>query len=248
MKLERVEAIYGELEGMVVELSPDPGARGVGYIQDLISKTRGYLNRTSLFYLETVHEHQNLERELIAREAAYELSSDTLLAEDERVIRLPNIEDRRAMISTILRDEKTIILNLKRDIRELGFVEKVIKHRHKELDNTVAALRVQKSLMDTEVRAGAFYGDETETSRNKSRGKSTSIITSSDIDEAELAALLGEDVPQTATAPTDESAVEESAQPVVGAREEEPKGEPEDPDISKFLDGDSDLDDILNSL
>jgi hypothetical protein len=251
MKLERVEAIYNELESLVIELSPDPGARGPAYLQDLISRTRGYLNKTSLFHHEIHREQHLLERELIAREAAYELSSDTLLADDHRVTRLPNIEDRRAMISNLLKDEKILILDLKRSIRELGFVEKVVKHRHKELDNTMAALRMQKSLMDTEARTGAFYGDETDTSRNKGAPSRTF----SDIDEDELASLLGGDISDLVTGAV-ESAVEEEPtpppQPVVVAPVIEPKAqeseEPEDPDIAKFLDGDDDLDAILNSL
>ncbi len=255
MKLERVEAIYSELENLVIELSPDPGARGPGYLQDLISKTRGYLNKTSLFHQEILREQHVLERELNAAEAAYELSSDHLLAEDQRVTRAPNIDDRRAIVSTLLREEKTTILDLKRGIRELGFVEKVVKHRHKELDNTMAALRMQKSLMDTEARTGAFYGDESEVSRNKG-GTTSSRIVSDDIDEDELALLLGEDAAQAFTTAVAESAVEsaddDTPQPVVASTEEEPKTEedaaPEDPDIAKFLDGDDDLDAILNSL
>jgi hypothetical protein len=247
MKPERVEVIYSELERMVVELSPDPGARGPGYLQDLISQTRGYLNKTSIFHQEIVREHRILDSDLTAREAAYELSSDSLLSDDSRVTRLPNIEDRRSMVSTILRGEKTQILNLRRAIRELGFVEKVVKHRHKELDNTMAALRMQKSLMDTEARTGAFYGDESDASRNKG---STTV---SDIDEDELAILLGGplaavDEPESAA----ESVASASPQPVVEAPKVKPQTqevlEAEDPDIAKFLDGDDDLADILNSL
>lgn len=248
MKQERVEAIYSELENLVIELSPDPGARGPGYLQDLISRTRGYLNKTSLFHQEILREQHVLERDLTAREAAFELSSDELLADDHRVTRLPNIDDRRAMISTILKDEKVLILDLKRGIRELGFVEKVVKHRHKELDNTMGALRMQKSLMDSETRTGAFYGDESETSRNKGAPR----IVTDNIDEDELALLLGEDAADAFTTAVAESAVEGAVevtpQPVVEAVEEEPKGPPEDPDIAKFLDGDDDLDAILNSL
>ncbi len=248
MQLERVEAIYSALEGMVIELSPDPGARGPGYLQDLISQTRGYLNTVSLYHQEVMREQHALERDLTARESAYELSADVLLADDHRVTRLPNIDDRKAMISTILRDEKISILDLKRGIRELGFVEKVIKHRHKELDNTVAALRMQKSLMDTEVRAGSFYGDESEASRNKG-GPMGPNMTTVDLDGDELALLLGEDLVVTPDVVDDESAVEEEVpQPIVESEEEQPNKPPEDPDISKFLEGDEDLDDIFNSL
>lgn len=253
MKPERVEAIYGELDVLVVELAKDPGALGPQYLQDLISKTRGFLNKTSLFLSEVHREHFVLERELVALEAAYEISSDQLLANDNRVTRLPNIDDRKAMINLILRDERVAILKFKTQIRELTFVEKVIKHRHKELDNTMGAVRMQKSLMDTEVRTGSYYGDENEVSRN--RGPRPAV---DDIDEDELAKLLGDDTLGTVSEPPAvelvtivESAVESVPQPVVGLVPEEPKMEEptveEDADISKFLDGD-DFSDVLNSL
>lgn len=251
MKPERVEVIYSDLANMVIELSPDPGARGPGYLQDLISQTRGYLNTVSLYHQEVMREQHALEMALSAREAAYELSSDALLADDSRVTRLPNIDDRKAMISMILRGEKAVILDLKRNIRDLGFVEKVVKHRHKELDNTVAALRMQKSLMDTEVRAGSFYGDESETSRNKGGALGPSLTTD-DLDEDELALLLGDDVVARPPAADESAEDEEIPQPLGESLEEQPKAEeslsPEDRDISNFLDGDDDLTDILNNL
>jgi hypothetical protein len=254
MKPERVEAIYAELDVLVVELAKDPGALGPQYLQDLISRTRGFLNKTSLFLSEVHREHFVLERELVAFESAYEVSSDELLANDHRVTRLPNIDDRKAMINLILRDERITILKLKTQIRELSFIEKVIKHRHKELDNTMGAVRMQKSLMDTEVRTGAYYGDENEVSRN--RGARPPV---DDIDEDELAKLLGDDtlemvaIPDAAPEPESaaESAALEPPQPVVETIPEEPKVEEpaveEDTDISKFLEGD-DFSDVLNSL
>jgi len=260
MKPERVEAIYAELDVLVVELAKDPGALGPQYLQDLISKTRGFLNKTSLFLSEVHREHFVLERELVALEAAYEVSSDELLANDHRVTRLPNIDDRKAMINLILRDERIAILKLKTQIRELSFIEKVIKHRHKELDNTMGAVRMQKSLMDTEVRTGAFYGDENEVSRNRGGGRPS---LGEDIDEDELARLLGDETlgittpvepvvePEAQMESAAQSAAEEAPQPVVESIVEEPKsGEPADKEaeeITKFLDGD-DFSDVLNSI
>jgi hypothetical protein len=260
MKPERVETIYNELADLVVELDRDPVGRGPGYIQDLISKTRGFLNKTSVYHQEVMREQYELERDLVAQEAAFDVSSDALLADDNRVTRLPNIDDRKAMINLILREDRVKIQDLKRRVRELGMIEKVIKSRQKELDNTMAAIRMQKSLMDTEVRAGSFYGDETNTSRNRSG----IVTTQDDIDDDELTRLLEGEMPsielsgpsaETSTAQPAESAVEsapeEAPQPVVAAPAEEPKTpvnvSDEDPDISKFLDGD-DLSDILNSV
>jgi hypothetical protein len=251
MKPERVEAIYSELETLVIELAADPASLGPGYLQDLISRTRGYLNKTSIFQQEILREQYILEREMVALEAAYEVSSDALLADDNRVTRLPNIDDRKAMINLILREEKVRILDLKRQIRDLSFVEKVVKHRHKELDNTMAALRMQKSLMDTEVRTGSYYGDESEASRNRGSAR----IRTDDIDEDELSQLLGDVLVSQDSAPTaqvleeaETSPVEPTPQSVGEIAVDGPNSNSEDPDISKFLDGDDDLDAILNSV
>src|ERR1700744_5149905 len=168
MKQERIEAIYDQISGLVVELSRDPVSMGPAYLQDLIAKTRGYLNIASNMVHEVHRQKSALETELDAKEAAFLISSDSLLADDARVTRLPNIEDRKAMINLILRDDRAEILKLKNQVKELGFVDKAIRHRHKELDNTMSAIRMQKALIDSELRTGSFYRDETETSRKSS--------------------------------------------------------------------------------
>lgn len=246
MTPERVEKIYDELETLVIVLDPDPAARGTAYLQDLISKTRGYLNHTSNLLGEVNRYRHRIERDLDAHEAAYEISSSDLLASDHRVTRLPNIDDRKAMISLLLREEKKKILDLKREVKELGFVDKAVRHRHKELDNTMSAIRMQKSLIDTEMRTGAYYGDETDTARGQKS------FTASDIDETELATLLSDVMAESpAQAPSEPAhlesqiAIDDDPQPVVETTI--PEHNPELASIEKFLSGD-DYDDIFNEL
>lgn len=256
MKQERVEAIYNELETLVITLDADPAAKGPGHMQDLISKTRGYLNRTSLILHEVHREHHTLESELDALEAAFTISSDQLLAEDNRVTRLPNIEDRRSMINLILIDERVKILELKRRTKELGFVEKAVRHRHKELDNTMSSIRMQKSLIDVEVRTGAFYGDENDASRGSLGGGRRNYV-ADDIDTDELDSLLSgvtpaavEEAALAAPAHTEPPNEEEPTLPQdVGVKAvEAPKTDSEiDPDMTRFLDGD-DFSDVLADL
>lgn len=246
MTPERVEEIYNELVTLVVELDADPTARGPAYLQDLISKTRGYLNRTSLLVHEVHRERHQLERRLDACETAFQASSDELLADDSRVTRLPNIDDRRAMINLLLRTERAEINDLKRQVKELGFVEKAVKHRHRELDNTVSSIRMQKSLIDTEIRTGAVYGDESDTSRGSAYGPGG---VSADIDEDELARLLdGDPTAPTESAPAE---AEEAPQPVVEAPKEEPKPQEkttkEEDEFTQFLDGE-DLSGFLETV
>lgn len=231
MEPERIESIYDQLATLVIELDADPSSKGPAYLQDLISKTRGYLNRTSLLIHEVHREQHQLERQLAAQETAFQASSDELLADDARVTRLPSIDDRKAMINLLLKDDRTKIQDLKRQLKELGFVEKAVRHRHKELDNTVSSIRMQKSLIDTEIRTGAAYGDETDTSRGNAYG-------SEDISAEELARLLGEETPQpqgVVDAPVEQPKVEES------------KETPEDDEFTRFLEGE-DYSDILNNI
>jgi hypothetical protein len=242
MKPERVQAVYDELDKYVIELDPDPSARGPAYLQDLISKTRGSLNQVSRL-IQEVHRHRHSQEiELDKLATAYELSSDHLLATDGRVTRLPNIDDRKAMIGFILLDERTKILGLQREIKELGFVDKAVRHRHKELDNTMSAIRMQKSLIDTEMRTGAFYGDENDNSRKRTMGvKAAAAETSGfggygvdDIDAEEFAKLVAaasntpvpEEEDDTLSQLLGETLTPVAA-PVLSTPEETPEGTPQ---------------------
>lgn len=160
MNLERVKAIYVELERYEVQLHPDPRTLGPTYLTDLIATTRNYLNAVSRVQLEIHQEKQSLAREIRAREAALQVASDELLANDERVRRLPSIEDRKATVSVFLRADKQVIENLKASMQDVEYVEKAIRHRHKELTSTMSEIKLQRSLIRDEIDTGAMYGDE----------------------------------------------------------------------------------------
>lgn len=207
MNLKRVEAIYDRLPELVLELDPDPVGRGPDYLQNLISKVRGYLNETSVYLQDVLRAKASLESDLEALTASFEISSNELMVTDDRVRRLPAIQDRLAMINVILSEAYRAILEKKREVNNIGYVEKAVRHRHKELDNTMSAIRLQRSLLQSDARTGAFYGDENSKSRGDTwRGKEASDpaddIESDDIDrllaetEAEQAAEaeVGQDV------------------------------------------------------
>lgn len=255
MKPDRADAIYTELEQYVVELDPDPTSRGPAYLQDLISKTRGFLNQVSRILQEVNRHRHTIEAQLDGLKDAYELTSDNLLATDNRVTRLPNIDDRKAMIGYLLIDDRTQILNLQRTLKELAFVQTAVKHTHKELDNTMSAIRMQKSLIDTELRTGAYYGDENDVSRKRTMGVKAAAAEASgfggygaeDIDAEEfskliaasmdnppppaeeddiLTGLLGEpSTPAAPTAPVVRETPKETPQAVVATPDETPKVE-----------------------
>ena len=160
MKIERIKAIYTELGKYSIELHADPRSMGPVYLNDLISTCRNYLNSVSRVQLEVHQEKQYLSRTLRAEEAACQVAFDDLLANDERVRRLPSIEDRKATASVFLRDQKNSIDNVKAELQDVEFVEKAIRHTHRELTSTMSEIKLQRSLIRDEIDTGAMYGDE----------------------------------------------------------------------------------------
>lgn len=264
MTPDRVTEIYENLDKLFVDLDKDPASRGPQYLQDLISRTRGYLNQTG-FYLQEVHrERHRLEMDLDALEAAFEVRKSELLAEDKRVKNLPAIEDRLAMIDVLLGDERREIQRIRREVKNLGHVDKAVRHRHKELDNTMSAIRLQKQLIDADIRTGSLYGDETEESRGKRRGQPP--LPDQDMDEEEVLSLLAE--AESALSGTDDSEddseEDETEEDETGASEDEEEGgseegveeetaeeegpSEEDSEVAKFLDEEESIEELFPDL
>lgn len=266
MEQARVNEIYDHLTTLVVELDSNPAALGPAYLQDLISKVRGYLNQVSVFMQETLRERHELEDDLARKEAAFEIRANGLLTEDARVTRLPNIDDRKAMINVILSDDRAAILDLGVDIRNLTAVEKVVKHRQRELERTMSEIRLQRSLIQSELKTGSFYGDETEDGREATWGRQPA---KDPINQTELDRLMAEadeelvegveEADEEADDPSASEAMSVDMDVIDEPSPEQPKGngksEPapaddvvEDPDIAAFLDGSEDFDDLFEDM
>jgi len=211
-----IEAIYERLPYFVVELDPDPSAKGPKYLQNSISKVRGYLNNTGIYLQRVLKVKADLESDLGGKRVAFQISSDELLAGDKRVTRLPAIRDREAMINLILRAEREETLLLEKRVNDIGYVEKAIRHRHRELEQTMSAIRLQRTLIQTELRTGSFYGDEGEESRGSTWGRQPPK--DEDIDEEEIDRLMAEA----------EASEEEGEEEGEDEASDEPEAEPED--------------------
>jgi len=268
MNEERIAEVYDELGKLIIELDPDPVARGPGYLQDLIAKVRGYLNHVSVYVQEVHRERHDLERRRDGLQAAFDVESDRLLSEDKRVNRQPSIDDRKAMINLLLTDEKRAIQSSEREIRSLSHVEKAVRHRQKELESTMSAIRLQRSLITAEIRTGSLYGDEAETSRGDAWKKKKGAPEDDDVDELDddgLSQLVAEAEKQlegdsTATEPEAEpfEAKPDVTQPGHGQDpmdptqvwpEPEVAAKPEDADIEDFLaEDDDDFDGLFDDL
>jgi hypothetical protein len=239
MKLERVTEIYDLLPTYVITLDPDPRSRGPAYLADLIAQCRNHLNAVGFLQHEVHREKHVVARDLRAHEAAFQVSFDEHLANDERVRRLPSIEDRKATVNLFLRTERQQIEDLRRILSDLEMVDKAIRHRHKELTSTMAEIKLQRSLIQDEIHTGAMYGDE------RIRGVSVEDpIDTTVLDEALAAAAaamvggmpkepvsapedsylaVGSDVSMgTGEEPVDEEPVDEEPAPLADPVDEEP--------------------------
>jgi hypothetical protein len=187
VKLDRVKAIYDEISRYEIKLEPDPRSLGPLYLQNVIAECRNYLNAVSRVQLEVHREKQELARSIRAAETSYEVAFAELLSNDERVRRLPSIEDRKATANVILREQLNTLSGIKGELQDLEFVEKAIRHRHKELTATMTEIKLQRSLIRDEIDSGAMYGDERRSDHERGPGAGP---LGEEIDEAELDELL----------------------------------------------------------
>lgn len=230
MNLERIQAIYSELAKYEVQLHPDPRTLGPVYLNDLIAKTRNYLNMVSRIQLEVHQQKQNLARDLRAHEAVYQISSDDLLANDERVRRLPSIEDRKATVAVFLRNDRQIIERLKADFHDIEYVDKAVRHRHKELTSTMSEIKLQRYLIRDEIDTGAMYGDErTHTTTSRKPSRIVAPIFGDDLSEEDLERLL------TGSKEQAEATPDEATLADVESSSEDPTEDPTEEAVSAFL-------------
>lgn len=204
MELKRVEEVYEQLGKFTVDLPPDGWSLGPKYIHDMISLTRGYINSVSFILQEILQERQNLDRAKHAAQAMFDLESSRLLAEDDRVRRMPNIEDRKGQLNLILRERVLEIQGLEGQLLDLSYVEKAVKHRHNELKATMSDIRAQRALIRDAIDSGSYYGDESGTSRGSTtspRNGVSSNFSEADLDRdmAELDAMLASGVTPSET-------------------------------------------------
>jgi hypothetical protein len=158
---QRVEAIFEEMDKLIIELEADPSCLGPQYFQDMIATCRNYLNRVGLVLNELDRERLIVSSELRRLEASYELEHDELLANDQSIKDLgSSIEDRKAAVGWRLREQRSALHECRSRLRNLDAVHKVVAYRNKELHATMTAIRDQKRLMTAELRSGSFYGDE----------------------------------------------------------------------------------------
>ena len=233
MDPKRVETIYEQIGNFSVELPSDAWSLGPKHIHEMISMTRGYINSVSHLLQEILQERQSLDRSKHAAEAVFQIESDRLLAEDDSVRRLPNIDDRKATVNMQLRERLTEIQTLQGQLLDLSYVEKAVRHRYNELKSTMSDIRAQRALIRDAIDTGSFYGDETVTSRGSTTGPAGPAVRSSgDFSEEELERSMAE--VNDLLRPSESTEVEATSPE---APQQPQKAAPEIDDFSDLIDG-----------
>jgi hypothetical protein len=168
MDIARISKIFAELESLSVTLPRNAADLGPQFMSEQISLTRGYSNQVSFYLQEVLSERTHLALILDNKQTQFEVRSDELLSQDSRVKALASLADRQAMINYIEKDLKAEIDHLKSTLASLVNVEKVIRLRMRELDNTSSDIRTQRNLLRDQLKLGLIYGDETQPAEKKS--------------------------------------------------------------------------------
>lgn len=190
MEQSYVDRIYKEIEGLRIELEPDPTILGARYIQGVTSKCRNYLNRVSLIRIQLNQRKRNLMVQVAGEETALSIERSRLLAEDDTVKRGSNISDREAIADTMLHQQINRIASMKVDLLDIDIVDKAVKLAHDELIRTSQEIKVQRSLLFSDRTSGAGYGDETPID-----GSTSPTPATGEINENELENLMKGSVP-----------------------------------------------------
>jgi hypothetical protein len=237
---ERIDKIYTELDKYLVDLLNDPKSLGPSYLQERMATCRNHLNNVSLLFSELSREKTLEAADLRAYEDAYKLEYDELLATDEHIKRLANIEDRKSTVAHTLRETQRKINETKRQVARLEAVLKVVIHRQRELHSTMDILKEQRRLMESDIKTGAMYGDERTGPGRGPVGGVEDDITADELETLMQAPLVSvteelEEPPQTLVETPSEQVSLETAPPIPSEVSEAPSVDQDEQAIRRFL-------------
>lgn len=167
MDNERVDLIFSRIEEIDVELDSDPISRGPKYLNTLVAECRNYLTEIQKYSREILKEKLTLDRRLNVLEASYELRYNDLMSNDASVQAQPSAKDREAKVNDILADLRSDIRDTKNASTELGHVHTIVDSKLKELRDVNRDIKLQKSLIEDEIKTGNFWGDDQESKPKK---------------------------------------------------------------------------------
>jgi hypothetical protein len=228
MEVNQIKDIYDEISKYTIDLHSDPGSLGPKFLQGQVAQCRNFINNVSQIILKIQREKQEYTRHLRGLEIIFNMKFSDMLANDERVRKLPSIEDRKATTTVFLRSSIEEIDKLKNILSDLDLIEKSVRHTHRELSATMAAIKLQRSLIQTDISTGAMYGDEVPVSNvSKKRAHYDPATAPSiqeageDLTESDLSKVFGLDLDSYTTQ-------DSSSSDTTTNEEEEDEGEDEE--------------------
>ena len=164
---EVLDAMLEDIGSFSVELAEDPTLPQFGhkYLQQIVSKCRHFTNRT-MDYMQTCKRHEKVvRRELKTLELDLEFKMKEKLADDALVRTQPSIEDRKALASSMLREEHESIAHLQVKLMDLEETSKVLRMRYQDLQRTSSEIKMQWGLVkdDRDDQRGGGEGRTRET-------------------------------------------------------------------------------------
>lgn len=149
LSAEKLESILEEIVGFEVVLEEDPTLPDLGlrYLQSKIAQCRKYLNRVQYYLQVTKRYEKNLKRAAKVYELDLELKLAGLLADDAIVRRQSSIDDRKAVATTMLKQEHEVLSRFRVDIQNLDDTIKLVKSKYDDLRHTNGDIRLQRQLV-----------------------------------------------------------------------------------------------------
>lgn len=165
MNDKRIEEIFAVIEDSNVDLDYDPIQRGPKFLNNMVAETRNMTNAIQKFEREVSREQLKYERQLGKLEAEFEMKSNDLMSNDQKVTSLSSVRDREAKVGDLLIDLKDEINDCKANLTDLGHVETIINSKLRELKDINRDVRLQIRLVEDEIKIGGDWGDQSESSK-----------------------------------------------------------------------------------
>lgn len=170
---EKLEQILEEVSTYEVALEEDPTQVHLGtrYVQRVTAQCRGFLNRVTYYIQLCKRQEKNLRRDLKEAELDLEFKMKEKLADDQLVRKQPSIEDRKALASSMLKDEYQRLGTMQVDLLDLDETIKILRMKHQDLQRTSGDIKLQCTLIRDDIRDQLGGGNgymKPQTGRDKS--------------------------------------------------------------------------------
>jgi len=157
---QRIQDVFTRLEGMEVELDPDPLAYGPKRLNGKVALARKMLTQCERIFLQVSHDLQLYKRAHRGAQLDFDLQMQDLLANDIDVRAGRNVRDRDAIATMKLHQERRSLMDLEVSIQDLDMVMSVVKAKRADLRDIQSRIRDQIKLCQEEIGLGGKWGSK----------------------------------------------------------------------------------------